>query len=242
MPGDSPLGVLTQIKTIVLYFRITMSDNFEGETLARILTAAEKLFAENGYDGTTLRQITQSAKVNLAAVNYHHGDKESLYLEIVRHRIQPLNQIRLARLTEAEREIPDKPVPRDVLIEIMARPLFELYAEGDNPGRYSARLIGRALVEPLPFMERFLAEEFQPTLARFGQALRRHSPALSPEDFLWRFGFVIGAMQHTLATLHQMAKLTRGICRDNDHAAALPRFIRFAASAFDDPREPDGAK
>lgn len=202
------------------------------ETLDRILIAAESLFAEQGYDGTTLRQITRRAKVNLAAVNYHHGDKESLYLEILRRRIQPINQMRLARLDEAEQQAGDQPVPLDTLMEILAGPLFDLYAGPDENGRSGARLIGRALVEPLPFMETFLTGEFQPWLARFGQALRRHAPALTPEDFLWRFSFVIGALQHTLATLHRMKGLTRGICRDNDHAAALTRFIQFATGVF----------
>jgi AcrR family transcriptional regulator len=202
------------------------------ETLNRVLTAAESLFAEQGYDGTTLRQITQKANVNLAAVNYHHGDKESLYLEILRRRIQPINQVRLGRLAEAEQQAGDQPVPLGTLMEILAGPLFELYAESDENGRHGARLIGRTLVEPLPFTETFLAGEFQPWLARFAQALRRHVPALTPEDFLWRFSFVIGALQHTLATLHRMKSLTRGICRDNDHAAALPRFVQFATGVF----------
>jgi AcrR family transcriptional regulator len=202
------------------------------ETLERILIAAESLFAEQGYDGTTLRQITQRAKVNLAAVNYHHGDKESLYLEILRRRIQPINQARLAMLEEAEQQAGGQPVPLVTLIEILAGPLFALYADSDENGRHGARLVGRALVEPLPFLGPFLAGEFQPCLARFGQALRRHAPALTPEDFLWRFSFVIGALQHALATLHRMKSLTRGICRDNDHAAALPRFVQFATGVF----------
>jgi AcrR family transcriptional regulator len=203
------------------------------ETIDRVLIAAESLFAEYGYDGTTLREITQRAKVNLAAVNYHHGDKESLYLGILRRRIQSINQVRWVWLDEAEHQAGDQPVPLAVLMEILARPLFELYAGSDENGRHGARLIGRALVEPLPFTEALLAAEFQPWLARFGQALRRHAPALSPEDFLWRFSFVIGALQHTLATLHRMKGLTRGICRDNDHAAALPRFVQFATEVFE---------
>ncbi len=202
------------------------------ETLDRILIAAESLFAQQGYDGTTLRQITQRAEVNLAAVNYHHGDKESLYLEILRRRIQPINQVRFSRLAEAEEQAGGGPVPLATLMDILARPLFQLYAGPDESGPQGARLIGRVLVEPLSFTEPFLAAEFQPWLARFGQALRRHAPALTPEDFLWRFSFVIGALHHSLATLHQMKTLTRGICRDNDHSTALHRFVLFATGVF----------
>lgn len=193
---------------------------------------AEQLFAVHGYDGTTLRQITQLAKVNLAAVNYHHGDKETLYLEIIRRRIQPINKFRLIRLAEAEAEAGDRPVPLNRLFHIMAEPLFGLFADADMQGRHTARLLGRSLVEPLPFLEKFLTEEFQPVMARFGQALRRHVPMLPPEDFLWRLSFVAGAMLHALASLHRMKFLTRGICRDNDHAAALSHFVQFATDVF----------
>lgn len=209
-----------------------MSQPKPSETLDRVLVAAESLFAENGYDGTTMRQITRLANVNLAAVNYHHGAKESLYLEIIRRRLQPLNELRLKNLTEAEREADGAPVPLEILVDIMVRPLFELYADADQGGRHAARLIGRSLVEPLPFMAKFLAAEFQPTMSRFGQALRRHAPMLSPEDFLWRLSFVVGAMLHALATLHRMKDLTRGICRDNDQAAARARFVQFAVTVL----------
>jgi AcrR family transcriptional regulator len=202
----------------------------------RILAAGEELFANKGYDGTTLREITVLAAANLAAVNYHHGDKESLYLEVIRRRLRPANAARIARLVAAEEAARSSPVPLPQLIGIMAGPWFELYADPAG-GRVGARLVGRCLSEPLPFMEKFLAEEMQPVLARFAQAIRRHCPTLPPEDFLWRFSFVTGALQHTLATLHQMKALTRGICRDDDHAGALARFVQFAVSVFAaDPR------
>jgi AcrR family transcriptional regulator len=209
-----------------------MSAELPAETIKRIVIASEQLFAENGYDGTTLRQITRIAKVNLAAVNYHHGDKESLYLEILRRRIQPINQTRLARLAKAETEAGDQPVPLAVIFRLMAEPFFGLFADPEDRGRHAARLIGRSLIEPLPFMDKFLTEEFQPVMARYGQALRRHAPALPPGDFLWRFSFVVGAMLHTLASLHRMKFLTRGICSDHDHAAALSRFVQFASEVF----------
>jgi AcrR family transcriptional regulator len=178
-----------------------------------------------------MRQITGEARVNLAAVNYYHGDKETLYLEILRRRLQPLNRLRLARLDDAEQEAGGGPVPLERLIESLAGPLFELHLDA-NGGRHIARLLGRSMAEPLPFMEKFLAGEMQPVLARFAQAIRRHQPTLPPEDFLWRFSFVIGALHHSLGTLHRMNALTRGLCRDDDHAGALARFVPWAVRAL----------
>lgn len=53
-------------------------------TRQRVITAAAALFAERGFHGTTMRDIAQRARVNLAAGHYHFGSKETLYLEVLR--------------------------------------------------------------------------------------------------------------------------------------------------------------
>ena len=56
-------------------------------TKDRILGAAEELFAQYGFAGTSLRQVTSRADVNIAAVNYHFGSKENLVNEVFRRRM-----------------------------------------------------------------------------------------------------------------------------------------------------------
>src|ERR1700724_3076730 len=71
------------------------------DTKTRILDAAEKLFGEKGFDTTSLRDITAEADVNLAAVNYHFQSKDSLIDAVIKRRIEPMNQRRLAMLANA---------------------------------------------------------------------------------------------------------------------------------------------
>ena len=52
-------------------------------TRARLLDVATQVFAESGYYAATIRDIAQHAGTNVAAVNYHFGDKLSLYTEIL---------------------------------------------------------------------------------------------------------------------------------------------------------------
>jgi len=60
-------------------------DNETTATRARILETAAVVFAEHGFAATTIRMICGRAQVNLAAVNYHFGNKEGLYREVLRY-------------------------------------------------------------------------------------------------------------------------------------------------------------
>src|SRR5580658_9513477 len=71
------------------------------DTKTRILDVAEKLFGENGFDATSLRDITTAAEVNLAAVNYHFQSKDSLIDAVIARRIEPVNLRRMAMLDAA---------------------------------------------------------------------------------------------------------------------------------------------
>ncbi len=55
----------------------------------RILFEAETLFAERGFYAVTVREITRAARCNLAAVNYHFGNKQNLYMEVFRSLWKP---------------------------------------------------------------------------------------------------------------------------------------------------------
>ena len=70
------------------------------ETRDRILDAAQKLFSEKGLDATSVRDITAEAGCNVAAVNYHFGGKENLYLEAFRAMLGPLRDQRMAMMGE----------------------------------------------------------------------------------------------------------------------------------------------
>src|ERR1700747_695989 len=61
-------------------------------TRERIMKAAERLFAEKGYDGTSVRAIVAKARVNQAAINYHFGGKDGLYREVLRAAFRALTE------------------------------------------------------------------------------------------------------------------------------------------------------
>ena len=209
-----------------------MKINLLGETRTKILITAESLFAQYGLEGVTLRQITAKAGVNLSSINYHYYDKQSLCREIITLRLKAINSMRAGKLIEAETRFRGAPVPLEEVFGIFAQPLYEVGNDATAYNAASRRLLGRIFVEPLPFSSEILATELQPVLIKFGQAIRRHVPRLPPQDFIWRFSLVVGAMHHAMATLHDMETRTNGVCPNNDSEPALRNFITTAVQAF----------
>ena len=62
-------------------------------TRDRLLKAAESLFLDYGYDGTSARMITAEARANLAAINYHFGGKEELFQAMLARRLDDLHTL-----------------------------------------------------------------------------------------------------------------------------------------------------
>ena len=71
-------------------------------TRERILKAAERLFADRGYEETSIRAIVAKARVNQAAINYHFGGKDGLYREVLRTAFRALTKQQLAHAQEMQ--------------------------------------------------------------------------------------------------------------------------------------------
>ena len=67
----------------------------------RLLAAAEQLFADKGFAAVSVRDIRTLAECNVAAVNYHFGSKDNLYMEVIKRRTDNLRQVRLDSIQKA---------------------------------------------------------------------------------------------------------------------------------------------
>ncbi|WP_324290482.1 helix-turn-helix domain-containing protein [Streptomyces sp. H27-H1] len=87
-----------------------------------VLDAAETLFAERGYRGTSVRAITDLAGANLAAVGHHFGSKAELLAAVARRVIEPINAAQCAGLDRLLALTPDPPVTEPTGPPRTARP------------------------------------------------------------------------------------------------------------------------
>ncbi len=64
----------------------------------RLLDAAERLFCEKGFDGTSVRDLTTAAGCNVAAVNYYFGGKENLYVQMFRRHMEAIVDMQMGNI------------------------------------------------------------------------------------------------------------------------------------------------
>ncbi len=140
------------------------------ETRTHILDAAQELFAEKGYDATSVREICTLAKVNIAAVNYHFGDKERLYIETVKRahscsmsgsamddsfrRLAPKAKLEaFIREVVKRMHVPAQPSAMKLLMREMA-----------DPGKAS-HIIVQEFIQPMAFLLRSIVQELMPNVS-----------------------------------------------------------------------------
>ena len=162
------------------------------ETQGKILDTAERLFGDQGYAGTSLRQIIAAAGVNLAAIHYHFGNKEELLDHLVMRKAGPVNAERLALLDGYEAEAGAAPVPVEKLLQAFLEPPLGRIKESPDFARLMGRLYGEGLM-PL-----IVEKHFQPMVSRFLAAFSRALPRLSEQELAMRLQFMVGAMSHTM--------------------------------------------
>jgi AcrR family transcriptional regulator len=109
------------------------SDGEGADTRRRLLQAARRLLAQNGYEGTSVRALTEAAGVNLGAVTYHFDSKEKLYHAVLEELLEPMCQ--QAQLVKG---LPFSPLQR---LEYFVRGMFQHLAENQDMPRFMVQEI-----------------------------------------------------------------------------------------------------
>jgi AcrR family transcriptional regulator len=203
--------------------------NNSGSTKERILGAAESLFAQRGFDGASLRQLTAAAGVNLAAVNYHFGSKEKLVEQIFRRRLDALNNSRLEALALVAG------VEGTTIEQVLAafiRPALDL--SHDESGSLFMRVLARAFAEHDDTLRQFLSENYGHVMRQFTAEFTRLLPKLSKQELYWRIDLVSGALTHAMSGFGMIQRKS-GVSETVHREETAQHLIRFAVAGLSHP-------
>ena len=204
-----------------------MASTAHVSTQDRILGAAEELFAQHGFAGTSLRQVTSRADVNIAAVNYHFGSKENLVNEVFRRRMDDMTNLRLSQLKTAMGKHPGELQP---VLAAFVEPALAMSQDRHGGGAF-VRVVARAYAEKNDGLRKFLSDHYGHVLREFGKAIATCVPGLGKEELYWRLDFLAGALTYAMADfglIKRPAEVTEAAHRER----AARELIRFAEAGI----------
>lgn len=202
----------------------------------RLLKAAERLFAERGFDGVSVREIAAAAEANSAAVAYYFRSKEGLLSEVYRRHCEPMNEERFRMLAAARKG--GGPPEVAAVLEAFIRPALRRGGDGEASfSRLRAVLSG----ENSELLDKLVAENFDRSSSAFIGALRESLPHLSQDDVYWRFHFLLGTIYYTAAGPHRIRTLSDGRCDPGDAEALIRELVPFLVAGLAAPSARGGA-
>ncbi|OPY60247.1 MAG: putative DNA-binding transcriptional regulator [Syntrophorhabdaceae bacterium PtaU1.Bin034] len=134
------------------------------DTHHRIIEAAGELFSESGYRHTTIRAVCRLAEANVAAVNYHFGNKKNLYLATLKY-------WRARAFEEYPIDLNDYSRPAEERIHTFVRTFLSRVLNKGEGSRF-ARLMAQELVQPTDALDVIVEETIRPTFAFLSTAVR----------------------------------------------------------------------
>jgi len=167
-------------------------------TRERILKAAGRLFAERGYEATSVRVIVAKARVNQAAINYHFAGKDGLYREVLRAAFRALTEHQLSHVEETKEMSREK-----ALAEFVRHQLRPLMAR-DELSRH-IRIFNWEAVRPTAVYRKLMTEEAAPFMGLAVDLVRRFMPAADRRTLVVAAVWLIGQCSIFVRNREQLA-------------------------------------
>jgi len=156
--------------------KILQSVDSRTGTRQRILQVAAEVFADSGFEKATVREICMRASVNVAAINYHFGDKENLYIQVLKY-------CKALAFEKYPSDLDTKKTdPPELKLKAFIRSfVFRILDNG--PSSLFGRLVCREYVEPTNALDMLVEEAMRPTFGLLaeivGELLGRKAPMLT---------------------------------------------------------------
>lgn len=162
----------------------------------RILDVSEELFCQNGFDGTSIRDITTKANCNVSAVNYHFGGKENLYLATFKRHLGELKDTYIAAVNKVMSQ-PEENVTLENLLRSFSSAFIELLV-GKNRTQRFITLMTREMLNPHLPANLFYDEMMLPVQNVMHNAIRKVCPQITDKQLMFSMLSLVGQLIHAV--------------------------------------------
>lgn len=169
----------------------------------RILTAAEKHFANFGYTGTSLRAIAAEVDVQLSHIYYYFSSKEALYDEVFEHHTGIINERRRKALEELSNGTPDLAT----LVHALIDPWVSYATSSQASARRYTQMLARLINSTDKASIELIKRHFDPIASEFVDAFNRALPEVDRRTITWGYVLSVGTVLGVLANASRVERL-----------------------------------
>lgn len=195
----------------------------------RILDAAEDLFSKRGFDGVTIREVTELALVDSALVHYYFSSKQGLFDAVLGRRAELVFAERMRAFDELDRA--GGRVRIEDAVKAFIQPLLARAETGDAGWKNYFRLLSVVNNDPNHVAQSVMSY-FDPVVHRLIDALARALPNARREELFWCFHFLTGSLTLALSRTGRLDRVSGGLCKSEDLAAILPRMVEYCSAGI----------
>ena len=197
----------------------------------RLLDAAEELFCEHGFKGTSIRDIAAAAGCNIASVNYYFGSKEKLYEEVWHRHLIPMRDARIASINKVMSQTDNQP-NLEGLLKSFAHTFVGSLEDAGRGGRLS-KLMAREYIDSHLPTSMFVDEVIKPTITAMHEALMKTYPDLDKSKIMPVVFSVIGQLVHLVHTKTMFDQSDDDLDRSIfDSSEAIDHIVKFSAAGI----------
>lgn len=193
-----------------------------------IIDAAEVVFANLGFDGTTTRAIAEEANVNLATIHYHFSTKENLFELVVARRASQVNGRRRELLAEATKASPEHRL--EAVLDALMRPTLELGGTDPQTANHYGRLVAQLASGTDERSIRLTSENFDQIALEFIDAIELAVPHLGRALAARAYLNAISVGMLMIARTGRVTRLSGGLSSEEADEEAIQSVVRYLAA------------
>ncbi|WP_167338319.1 TetR/AcrR family transcriptional regulator [Paraburkholderia oxyphila] len=197
------------------------------------MDVAERVFAEQGYLGASMRLIAEEANVTQALINYYFGSKQNLFEETFARRGATLMDRYAELLIELTRHGKRAPTVRE-LVRAFIKPQIEMHQHGAE-GRNFIRMQARLHHEPQEIAFQLRRRIYDAVTRQYVEAFEKALPDVSAADVNWRVTFMIGTFLYMLSGVDRLEDLSGGRFHSGNDEEMLERMVQFLTAGMEAP-------
>lgn len=206
-----------------------MDNESSKQARERLLDTAERFFCENGYDGTSIRRLTSEAKCNLAAVNYHFGGKENLYIEVFRRRLFAMRDVRLASIKKVMSHSTEATL--EELLHSFATAFIEPLVD-QSGGQRLIKLFAHEMISRHLPQDVLIKEFIMPVMGALESAMEKICPGLDGTKARLAIFSIVAQLLHIIRVKEMFGSVTDNEFPMFDFSELVDHIVSFSAAGI----------